>query len=148
MNDWTSGQFGRAGRVTRLTVERGAARQCSRHTLEAGGHDAPLRPRLLRPGPRRRVLRLRRDRQCVGWYREDPVLRLPRGLRRDGGDGTDRRPEGAVNRPSGGEVLVPGPKHWARRRPARVPQADLAAGIAEELRPLAGQVPPLVLGAA
>ena len=53
-----------------------------------------------------------------------------------------------MNRPHGGEVLVPAPKHWGRRRPPRVPPADLAAGIAEELRPLAGQVPPLVLGAA
>jgi len=51
-------------------------------------------------------------------------------------------------RPPGGEVLVPAPKRRGRRRPPESPPADLAASIAEELRPLAGQVPPVVLGAA
>jgi hypothetical protein len=53
-----------------------------------------------------------------------------------------------VTRQPGGEVLLPAPKRRVRRRPPELPPADLAAGIAEELRPLAGQVPPLVLGAA
>ena len=53
-----------------------------------------------------------------------------------------------MTRQPGGDVLLPAPKRHVRRRTPALPPADLAAGIAEELRPLAGQVPPLVLGAA
>ncbi len=57
-----------------------------------------------------------------------------------------------MTRPRGGEVLLPAGKRRGRRRrpaaPPAAPPADLAAGIVEELRPLAGQVPPPVLGAA
>lgn len=53
-----------------------------------------------------------------------------------------------MTRPPGGEVLVPAAKRRVRRRRPEAPPADLAAGIVEELRPLAGQVPPPVLGAA
>jgi hypothetical protein len=53
-----------------------------------------------------------------------------------------------VTRRPGGEVLLPEAKRRGRRRRPGLPPADVAAGIAEELRPLAGQVPPVVLGAA
>lgn len=53
-----------------------------------------------------------------------------------------------MRRPPGGEVLVPEPKRRVRRHLPKAPPADLAAGIVEELRPLAGQIPPPVLGAA
>ncbi len=53
-----------------------------------------------------------------------------------------------MTRQPGGEVLVPAPKRRLRRHPPEVPPADLAAGIIEELRPLADHVPPPVLGAA
>jgi hypothetical protein len=53
-----------------------------------------------------------------------------------------------VIRQPGGDVLLPAPKRLARRRRHASDPIDFAAGIADELRPLAGQVPPLVLGAA
>lgn len=53
-----------------------------------------------------------------------------------------------MTRRPGGEVLLPAAKRRMRRRRPEVPPADHAAGIVEELRPLAGQVPPPVLGAA
>lgn len=53
-----------------------------------------------------------------------------------------------MTRPRDGAVLLPAGKRRVRRGRPAAPPADLAAGIVEELRPLAGQVPPPVLGAA
>lgn len=53
-----------------------------------------------------------------------------------------------MTRRYGGEVLLPATKRRLRGRRPAAPPADFAAGIVEELRPLAGQVPPPVLGAA
>ncbi len=53
-----------------------------------------------------------------------------------------------MTRRPGGEVLLPAARRRARARRLEAISADSAAGIIEELRPLAGQVPPPVLGAA
>ena len=48
----------------------------------------------------------------------------------------------------GREVLLPAARRRVRRRHREASPADSAAGIVEELQPLAGPVPPPVLGAA
>ena len=54
-----------------------------------------------------------------------------------------------MKRGHGGEVLLPGLGQRRRRRSRRDPMAPVTAeDIVEELRPLATQVPPPVLGAA
>jgi hypothetical protein len=53
-----------------------------------------------------------------------------------------------VRRPPGGEVLIPKARRLVRRRPPPESVSEVAEGIVRELRPIAGQVPPPVLGAA
>ena len=53
-----------------------------------------------------------------------------------------------MRRPRGGEVLIPETKRLVRRRPRPEAPVDAAEGIIRELRPLADQVPPPILGAA